>query len=125
MQTMNLQEYRNRKKPSKYHSEKTNGYDSRKEYRRAVELERLEQQGVILNLRKQVRYLLAPSQYMSGIKGKPVCVRRELSYVADFVYVLHGNNLEIVEDSKGFKTKEYLHKKRLMKLVYGIDIHET
>lgn len=120
---MNLQEYRNRKKPSKYHSEKTNGYDSRKEYRRAVELERLEQQGVISNLRKQVRYLLAPSQYMAGIKGKPVCVRRELSYVADFVYIRNG--VEIVEDSKGFKTKEYLHKKRLMKLIYGIEILET
>jgi len=121
---MNLLEFRKlTKKKSKYHSEKSGEYDSRREHQRALLLELMEKKGIILDLRKQVRYELAPAQYVQGFNGKPVCVRRAISYVADFVYICDG--IEIVEDSKGFKTKEYKHKKILMKQIFGIDILET
>ena len=47
-----------------------------------------------------------------------------LLYYADFVYkdkegVLH------VEDTKGFKTKDYIIKRKLMLHVHGIRIHEV
>ena len=48
---------------------------------------------------------------------------RECSYVADFVYIEDGK--EVVEDSKGKKTREYQIKKKLMLWRYGIEIKET
>ena len=121
---MKISEYKNlTKKKSKYHSVKSGGYDSTREHKRALQLELMEKQGIISYLRKQVKFKLAEAQYVQGFNGKPVCVRQTLSYVADFVYIRDG--LEVVEDSKGFKTKEYKHKKILMKRILGIDILET
>ena len=48
-----------------------------------------------------------------------------LKYIADFVYLDAETGVEIVEDAKGFKTREYRHKKRLMKKILGITIKET
>jgi hypothetical protein len=120
---MKLSEYKTSiKKKSKYRSERSGGYDSKKEHRRGVVLELMEKQGYITNLKKQVRYVLAPSQYIT-VGGKQVFVRMELAYVADFVYNELGR--EVVEDVKGYRTAEYKRKKRLMKLIYGIVIKET
>jgi len=114
-------------KRSKYNSEKCNGYDSKKESGRGSQLELYEKLGAIRNLRKQVPYLLCPAQYVMGYKGKLVCVRRELKYIADFVYDKDEdkNEIEVVEDAKGFRTKEYKHKANLMKKLFGIIILET
>ena len=121
---MKISDYKNLSvKNRKYHNEKVNGYDSRKEYNRAIALEILEQNGIILNLRKQVSYILLPAQYVLGYEGKQICGRREMRYIADFVYEMAGQT--IVEDVKGFKTKEYSRKKILMKKIYGIEIKET
>lgn len=123
---MSLADFRKTKtKPSKYHSEKSGGYDSVREHERGNVLELLEKRGIISNLRKQVRYVLIPAQYVVGIKGKLVCARRECSYIADFVYVIKGDYLDTVEDSKGCRTNAYKHKKRLMLLIHGITIKET
>ena len=119
---MKLDEFKKLKK-SKYHSEKSGGYDSKKEHQRANTLKFLEKQGFISDLREQVPFDLAPAQYVTSYLGKQICVRLKLRYIADFVYIRDGKT--IVEDVKGFKTKEYKHKKRLMLLVYGIDILET
>lgn len=110
------------KKKSKYSSVKTNGYDSKKEARRASDLKLLERAGEISDLQEQVPFVLAPAYYVKGIK-KDVCVLREMKYIADFVYTDKGKT--VVEDCKGFKTKEYKKKKRLMKSILGIDILET
>jgi hypothetical protein len=48
----------------------------------------------------------------------------EAYYRADFVYLDKEGHL-VVEDTKGFRTKEYLLKRKLMLLVHGIRIKET
>lgn len=122
---MKLSEYRKLRpqKKSKYNSQKSGGYDSKKEHRRANELKMLLQYGTISELCEQVPYILAPAQYVESINGKMICVRRTFKYIADFVYIKDGKT--IVEDSKGFKTKEYKHKKSLMLKLFGIEILES
>ncbi|MGG7074345.1 DUF1064 domain-containing protein [Campylobacter sp. 9BO] len=95
---------------TKYNAKKTNGYDSKKEAKRAKELELLLKQGLIKDLQKQVRFKLQPS---FKAQGKTV---RSIDYIADFVYTIDGE--KIIEDVKGYKTKEYLIKRKmLLKLI--------
>lgn len=110
-------------KQHKYKAKKTNGYDSKREYNRSVVLKMLEKQGTITDLHEQVQYILCPKQTGVGFNRKEICLRREMSYIADFVYVRDG--VVIVEDTKGYKTAEYKRKKRLMKMVHGIEIFES
>jgi hypothetical protein len=118
---MTIKEFRElpkSKKRSKFGAEKVDGYDSKKEKQRGSVLSLLEKQGIIKNLRRQVRYDLAPSFYVDG-----VCVHKALFYKADFVYI--DETGEVVEDVKGCRTKEYIKKKNLMKRLKGINIKET
>ena len=110
-------------KRHKYGAVKTNGYDSLKESRRATVLKLLEKQGIISDLKEQVAFVLCPKQDGKDYNGKTICLRREMKYIADFVYVQDSKT--IVEDAKGFKTAEYKRKKRLMKRLFNIDILET
>ena len=106
---------------SKYHSKKAivNGveFDSRKEARRYSDLVLLERAGMITDLQRQVKFELIPSQ---RIDGKDV--ERSVTYVADFVYKQHGKT--VVEDTKGFKTKDYIIKRKLMLYIHGIRVKE-
>lgn len=77
----------------------------------------LERAGAIQHLRRQVKYELIPSQRIAG-----KVVERACSYVADFVYQQDGQT--VVEDTKGFKTPEYIIKRKLMLWVHGIRIRE-
>lgn len=103
-------------------------FDSLREYRRFCELSLLERAGRITDLRRQVKFVLVPAQYgpdsigkRGGVKrGK--LIEREVSYVADFVYAQDGK--QIVEDSKGFRTKDYIIKRKLMLWVHGIQVKE-
>lgn len=111
--------YWKRNKPSKYHAEKSGGYDSRKEHRRANELRLMQRAGLITNLKEQVTYELIPAQRDKD--GK--LLERPCKYVADFVYEdEHGNT--IVEDTKGMRTDVYIMKRKLMLHVHGIRITE-
>ena len=110
-------------KKHKYHAQKTDGYDSKKEARRADVLKLMLKQGLICSLQEQVPFVLCPKQEGKDFKGKIICLRREMKYIADFVYIEDGKT--IIEDSKGFKTPEYKRKKRLMKKLFDIDIKET
>lgn len=107
---------------SKYHSTPTevNGirFDSKREANRWAELRILERAGKIEKLKRQVKYLLIPSQYRDG-----KCIEREASYIADFVYIKDGHL--VVEDCKGFRTPEYKIKKKLMLQLYDIRLVET
>ena len=105
---------------SKYNAQKTRGFDSKKEARRADELRLMERAGAIRNLRYQVEYVLIPAQYINGR-----CVERDCKYRADFVYYDKKSGQLVVEDCKGFKTPEYRIKRKLMLRVYGIRIKET
>ena len=78
----------------------------------------MQRAGIISDLRRQVKFELIPSQYKDG-----KCVYRSVSYIADFVYEQNGET--VVEDVKGFKTPEYIIKKKLMLYIHGIIITET
>lgn len=106
-------------KRNKYHAEKSGGYASRKEHRRANELKLLQRAGIIKHLREQVTYELIPTQ--RDVNGK--VIERACSYVADFVYTDKDGNL-IVEDTKGMRTEVYRIKRKLMLHVHGIRILE-
>ena len=80
----------------------------------------LQRAGKISNLQRQVKYTLIPSQRIDG-----KVVERECYYTADFVYRDTGTGKEIVEDSKGMRTKEYIIKRKLMLYKNGIRILET
>ena len=93
-------------------------FDSHKEARRYGELVLLERAGQISHLERQVKYELIPSQRVDG-----KVVERACTYVADFVYVENGK--KVVEDTKGFRTKDYIIKRKLMLYVHGIRIKEV
>ena len=116
-------------KKNKYGAKRVGSHASLKEHRRASELRMLERGGVISNLREQVSFELIPAQYGTcgvDLKGKPVKVLLEKSckYVADFVYTDSQGNT-VVEDTKGFCTKEYIIKRKLMLYIHGIKIKEV
>ena len=109
---------------SKYRSRKVavDGvtFDSKKEYRRYRELSLLEKAGVIHSLKRQVRFELLPSQ-RDAHTGK--VIERPVTYIADFVY-FEGDKL-VVEDTKGFRTKDYIIKRKLMLYMHGVQIKEV
>lgn len=107
---------------SKYNSKKTvvdgQKFDSEKEANRYQELLLLKRVGAIKNLNRQVKFVLIPSQRDEN--GK--VVERECSYKADFTY--EEGIKTVVEDVKGYRTKEYIIKRKLLLYKYGIRIRE-
>ena len=93
-------------------------FDSQKEARRYRELALLERTGQISDLKRQVRYELIPAQRIGGKVVEKSCV-----YIADFVYTENGET--VVEDTKGFRTRDYIIKRKLMLYVHGIRIMEV
>lgn len=110
------------KRRSKYGARKTivdgKTFDSRKEANRYAELKVLERADKITCLRRQVPYILIPTQRI----GDRI-VERPVKYIADFVYNVNGET--VVEDAKGFKTPEYIIKRKLMLWRFGIRIKEV
>lgn len=88
-------------------------HDSIREANRWCELKLLERAGKISDLQRQVKFELLPKQ-----DGE-----RAVYYIADFVYTEDGK--QVVEDAKGFRTKEYKLKKRMLLYFKGIKIKET
>lgn len=117
------------KRKSKYGAVKTGGCASKKEAKRKWELELAERAGLITELRCQVPFELIPAQREPDITGprggvkKGHCIEKSCVYVADFVYYRDGQ--QVVEDCKGYRTKEYKIKRKLMLWVHGIRIYET
>lgn len=81
-------------------------YDSKKESKRAIELKLLEKAGKVSNLKEQVVFIL---QDKFKLNNKTI---RAIKYIADFTYTQNGKT--IIEDVKGFKTKEYVIKKKIL-----------
>ena len=125
--------WRNYKGGSKYGAKKVEydgiTFDSKKEAMHYGELRLMEKAGIIQNLQRQVKYILIPAQYEPDIIGprgghkRGALIERECAYIADFVYESDGKT--VVEDSKGFRTTEYIIKRKLMLHVYGIRIKEV
>jgi len=112
------------KKVSKYRNEKVeiNGvkYDSKKEAKKAEELEYLEKAGKIKNLERQKKFVLQEGFRINGHKI------REIAYIADFVYEEDGKL--VVVDVKSPITRKnpvYKLKKKMMMYVHGIEIKEV
>lgn len=105
------------KKPNKFHAQKTvvDGvtYDSKKESRRAVELQYLERLGKIKSLERQKRFIL--QEGFVNNEGQKV---RPISYLADYYYEENGQ--KIVEDVKSpaTRTQVYMLKKKLFQFKY-------
>lgn len=105
-------------------------FDSKREARRYLDLLLLLNAGEISDLRMQVKYVLIPAQREPDIIGprggrKPgKLLENELSYIADFVYLDKEGNT-IVEDTKGFRTTDYIIKRKLMLWIHGIRIREV
>lgn len=124
---------------SKYKNKKItcpNGmrFDSITEYSRYVYLSEKQKRGEISDLQTQVKYVLIDSQYefyeRYGKRGQKLkdgrrLVERECCYVADFVYIDNKTGKTVVEDTKGFRTKDYLIKRKLMLYIHGIKIKEV
>lgn len=108
---------------SKYHSRKVtvNGivFASHREARRYQELQMLLRAGEISQLQMQKKYTLIPAQ-----KKPSGGTERPLTYTADFVYKDRDGN-EIVEDSKGVRTQQYIIRRKLMLYRYGIEVKEV
>jgi hypothetical protein len=100
---------------TKYGNRPTNGYSSKGEEKRAQELELMQRAGLIRDLQSQVKMEIIPKQ-----DGE-----RAAHYVADWTYTDCLTGAEIIEDFKGFRTPEYVLKRKLVLQRYGIRILET
>ncbi|MCS2298949.1 DUF1064 domain-containing protein [Bacteroides ovatus] len=55
---------------AKYNNVKIDGYDSKKEYRRAKDLKLLEKKGIITGLQEQVKFeLISPQYHFYEVQG--------------------------------------------------------
>lgn len=110
-------------------------FDSEKEYARWCELCLLEKAGVVQNLRRQVPFVLIPTQYEEVVrfsqktgkqlKSKTKVAEKVCLYYADFTYL--ENEKLVVEDvkSEATRTETYKIKRKLLLERYGIKIKET
>lgn len=97
-------------------------FDSKKEFKRYIELKAMQQRGEISKLEHHTKFELAPKTKLEGEKRAKPAVR----YFADFTY--YNADKYIVEDVKSAATRKlpsYRTKKHLMKTVHGIDIKEV
>lgn len=105
-------------------------FDSKGEWQRWLVLKEAEKDGRIGNLRRQVKYILIPTQYRTEIvhlKTKDKEVQRvaehEISYKADFVYEKDGET--VVEDFKGFPNDRWPYVRKMMLYFHGVAIREV
>ena len=101
---------------------KVNGhtFDSQKEASRYKELKLMERAGVIKDLVLQPKFELIPT-----IRTERETLYK-VSYYADFRYTDTKTGGVVVEDVKGYKTKEYILKKKMLLHKYqGIDFREV
>ena len=77
----------------------------------------MQRAGLISDLQTQVPFEIIPAQKRNGRT-----IERPVKYIADFVYTENGE--QVVEDTKGMKTKEYIIKRKLMLYEFGIQIKE-
>ena len=106
---------------NKYGNRKSGGFDSQKERRRYRELMMLYKAGKIGGIDAQVPFVLIPAQRDKS--GR--VIERAVKYVADFTYIDMDTGQYVVEDVKGFRTKDYIIKRKLMLWVHHIRIREV
>lgn len=108
-------------KPSKYHNRKVTAedgtvFDSVKEYRRYLVLKAMERDGLIRDLKRQVRVPLV-------VNGQLVC-----TWIADAAYFDVAAGCEVHEDTKSEFTRRlptYRVKAKLYAALFGREIREV
>jgi len=104
------------KKTHKYNAKKVRTadgkiFDSKKEAKRYLELKLLERAGKIKELKTQPKFLLFETM---RIENRTL---RKMYYIADFEYI-DEQGRRVVEDVKGFRTKDYNVKIRAFREKY-------
>ncbi len=84
---------------------------SKKEAQRCDELYILGKQKVIRDLKQQPEFVLQP-KFM--LRGKMI---RAITYRADFSYYDNFKKKFVVEDTKGFRTRDYIVKSKMLQFV--------
>lgn len=120
----------------KYRNRKTSFdgivFDSKKEATRYNELRLMQEAGIITELRRQVPFVLIPTQYTTVLdkfgRKKRKVAERKVEYIADFVYRDRDRGL-VVEDVKGYKHgagyQLFVIKRKLMLSVHHIEVLEV
>lgn len=93
-------------------------FHSKKEKNYYLKLKMLQKAGKIKDLKLQVPFVLIETFKVDDR------TYRKTKYLADFTYLDDKDKLHVV-DVKGFRTKEYELKKKLMAWKYGIEIEEV
>lgn len=96
-------------------------FDSKFEWEYWLELKEREARGEISDLKRQVSFELIPRQsamvevqLKTKTKLKEVFYEHPVYYIADFVYTENGE--QVIADTKGAKTADYIIKRKLMRL---------
>ena len=96
---------------NKYHARKLtidgSTFDSRKEARKYSELKLQKRAGIIKDFVLQPEFVLQEGYIREGKKVRPIIYR------ADFK-VIYPDGREIIIDTKGYQTKEYKLKKKIL-----------
>ena len=105
-------------------------FDSTLEWDRFLFLQNRQKEGEISDLKRQVEFLLLPSQYRKDIKHLKTkdkeydrLVERACTYKADFTYIRDGRL--VVEDCKGSReiiTEASKLKKKLLLYIHNIEL---
>lgn len=110
-------------KKSKYNAKKTmchhcgKPHDSKKEAVRCDELHRMQESGMICDLRTQVEIQILPATKYVHADSR-MTNERKMGYKADFVYTECASGKQIIEDVKGYQTKEYKLKRKMVKYLF-------
>lgn len=112
------------KRRQKYNAKPTvvdgEAFASKREAKRYQELQVMVRAGEIIDLE------LHPVFILIGANGEPLFGDngRQLRYTADFRYIRASDAAVVVEDSKGFKVRDYPLRKAIMRSM-GIEIVEV
>ena len=95
-------------------------FDSKFEYDYWIILKERQKRGEISDLKRQVSFELIPRQsamvevqLKTKTKLKEVFYEHPVYYIADFVYTENGE--QVIADTKGAKTADYVIKRKLMR----------
>ena len=91
-------------------------FDSKAEASRYAELKILERAGQITGLELQPKFTVLDKYTIGGRKERAVI------YIPDFKYTDTKTGVEVVEDVKGFETKDFKIKRKLFESRYGIEL---
>lgn len=111
-------------KRPKYRNQRGGGFDSKREAKMIAGLELAKRAADprerVVTIQRQVKYELVPAQRSSA--GK--LLERAVTYTADAVVEYADGRVEVI-DAKGFRTQQYVIRRKLMLFLRGIRVREV